>query len=127
LYATSSANVPDAFIVNNRSSKPGSKPSNWIGYVAVATDEGKALLGRRDIVVAWRGTMEVLDWVYDMDFTLVSASILLGRTKGHDEPLVHKGFLSIYTSKDPASDFNKQSAREQVIKLLAYVIFLDVT
>ncbi|XP_078153492.1 phospholipase A1-II 1-like [Carex rostrata] len=116
LYATSSINVPDAFMVNNRSINTWSKVSNWIGYVAVATDEGKALLGRRDIVVAWRGTLEVSDWVNDMDITLVSASTLLGRAiDNNDEPLVHMGFLSIYTSDNPNSCFNKQSAREQVL------------
>ncbi|KAF3339588.1 phospholipase A1-II 1 [Carex littledalei] len=115
LYATSSINVPDAFMVNNRSGNSWSKVSNWIGYVAVATDEGKALLGRRDIVVAWRGTLEVSDWVNDMDTTLVSASTLLGRAIDHNEPLVHRGFLSIYTSDNPNFRFNKQSAREQVL------------
>ena len=111
LYATSSINVPDAFMVNNRSGNSWSKVSNWIGYVAVATDEGKALLGRRDIVVAWRGTLEVSDWVNDMDIMLVSASALLGRAIDRNEPLVHRGFLSIYTSDNPNSCFNKQSAR----------------
>ncbi|KAJ4787933.1 Phospholipase A1-II 1 [Rhynchospora pubera] len=123
LYATSSINVPDAFIVNNTSSKAWSKVSNWIGYVAVATEVGKALLGRRDIVVAWRGTLEVSDWVKDMDITLVSASPLLGRqTISNKEPLVHRGFLSIYTSEDPSSRFNKKSARDQVLTEIGRLI-----
>ncbi|XP_052183573.1 phospholipase A1-IIgamma-like [Diospyros lotus] len=88
------------------------KDSNCMGYVAVATDAGKAALGRRDIVIAWRGTIEILEWVNDFEFLPVSASEILG--KEHD-PKVHQGWHSIYTSSDPNSKFNKTSARDQVL------------
>uniref|UniRef100_A0ACD5TDD2 Uncharacterized protein n=1 Tax=Avena sativa TaxID=4498 RepID=A0ACD5TDD2_AVESA len=114
LYATSSA--PEvrgaAFVASRRGRR--CKRSNWIGYVAVATDEGKAALGRRDVVVAWRGTVEALEWVDDLEFVMAQPRGLLGDAAGADA-MVHHGWLSIYTSTDPASSHNKDSARDQVL------------
>uniref|UniRef100_A0A175YLV2 Phospholipase A1 n=2 Tax=Daucus carota subsp. sativus TaxID=79200 RepID=A0A175YLV2_DAUCS len=112
LYATSSTEVPESFIIKPVSREAWSKESNWIGYVAVATDEGKEALGRRDIVIAWRGTIRTLEWVNDFEFVLVSTPKLFGNDV---DAKVHKGWHSIYTSDDPRSQFNKSSARDQVI------------
>ncbi|KAJ0017135.1 hypothetical protein Pint_10434 [Pistacia integerrima] len=87
--------------------------SAWIGYVAVVTDEGKDVLGRRDILVSWRGTNGEVEWIKDFQFDLVSASDIF---TGNNNALVHDGFHSIYTKSKSDSTYNKSSAREQVLK-----------
>ncbi|KAG5247049.1 lipase class family protein [Salix suchowensis] len=111
-YATSQVQLPEAFIINSLSREAWSKESNWMGFVAVSTDEGKAALGRRDIVIAWRGTIQTLEWVDDFEFNLVSASKILGESCNSK---VHQGWYSIYTSDDSRSPYSKNSARDQVL------------
>lgn len=128
LYATSSIKVGECFLLRSLSREAWNKESNWMGYVAVATDEGKAMLGRRDILIAWRGTIQILEWASDFNFPLTPATKILGDTDSNADaaadaagddadniiPKVHSGFLSVYTSDDPRSEFNKSSARDQV-------------
>ncbi|XP_054779479.1 phospholipase A1-IIgamma-like [Prosopis cineraria] len=114
LYATSQIGLPDAFIIKSLSSEAWSKESNWIGYVAVATDEGKSVLGRRDIVIASRGTIKTLEWINDLQFLLVPAPIIFDGA-GLFDPKVHQGWYSMYTSNNPQSPFNTTSARDQVL------------
>ncbi|KAJ6367838.1 hypothetical protein OIU78_000413 [Salix suchowensis] len=111
-YATSQVQLPEAFIIKSLSREAWSKESNWMGFVAVSTDEGKAALGRRDIVIAWRGTIQTLEWVDDFEFNLVSASKILGESCNSK---VHQGWYSIYTSDDSRSPYSKNSARDQVL------------
>lgn len=85
--------------------------SAWFGYVAVTTDDGKAVLGRRDILVAWRGTMTDSEWINDVQFFPTSASELFGED---NDPQVHSGFLSLYTGRSSNSPYSQTSARDQV-------------
>lgn len=113
LYATSNINLPN-FFKKSRWPKVWSKNANWIGYVAVSSDEASRTLGRRDITIAWRGTVTRLEWIADlMDF--------LKPISGNKIPCpdpnvkVESGFLDLYTDKDEACRFCKYSAREQVL------------
>lgn len=87
--------------------------SAWIGYVAVATDEGKTLLGRRDILISWRGTQSAAEWFKDFQFPLTPASDLFGDTYD-PTPMVHLGFHSLYVQSNPDSTYCKFSAKDQV-------------
>nr|GLL28900.1 phospholipase A1-IIgamma-like [Ipomoea trifida] len=111
-YATSSYTLPDAFMVNPIPLDAWSRESNWMGYVAVATDEGKAALGRRDIIVCWRGTIRTLEWVSDLELLLVAAPEIFGAGAS---PQVHRGFYNLYSTENPDSAFNTISARDQVL------------
>ncbi|KAJ4975748.1 hypothetical protein NE237_000854 [Protea cynaroides] len=102
LYATSSVDVPDVLILKSLSREAWNKESNWMGYVAVATDEGKEV-----------GTQQIMEWGNDLDFKLVSADSIFGPDSG--DAKVHQGWYSVYTSDDPRSHYNKSSARAQVM------------
>ncbi|PRQ18232.1 putative carboxylic ester hydrolase [Rosa chinensis] len=96
--------------------------SNFLGFVAVTTDEGAKVLGRRDVLISWRGTQLEHEYLVDADTALVSASDILGSNNGLD-PLVHQGWLSYYTHKDILSPHNKlHSCRDQVLAALKSVI-----
>ncbi|KAJ7549287.1 hypothetical protein O6H91_07G047700 [Diphasiastrum complanatum] len=117
LYATSAASLP-TFFRKSDSDDPWSTSSNWIGFVAVSTSEWEIeRLGRRDIVVAWRGTVTHLDWLTDLQKSLCPSG-LDPRTAGRSingDVRVETGFLSLYTTKKETARYNKQSAREQLL------------
>ncbi|KAK9078333.1 hypothetical protein SSX86_002390 [Deinandra increscens subsp. villosa] len=120
VYGTAAVNLP-SFVVKSLSREAWCKESNWIGYVAVVTEEGRAALGRREIVVAWRGTVETLEWINDLKFDKVSAPDLF---KGDEHVKIQRGWHSIYTTADPKSSFNKSCARDQVLEEVRRLIEL---
>ncbi|KAI5671018.1 hypothetical protein M9H77_11382 [Catharanthus roseus] len=87
-----------------------SKDSNWMGFVAVSDNDESTRIGRRDIVVAWRGTVSAFEWYEDFQRKLKPIG-----GEGRDSKVEH-GFLSIYTSKSDSTRYNKSSASEQVMK-----------
>ncbi|KAM3700897.1 hypothetical protein ACB094_05G131900 [Castanea mollissima] len=85
-----------------------SKDSNWMGYVAVSNDEESESIGKRDIVMAWRGTISPTEWFTDL-------KAILERI-GDGKIKVQHGFRSIYKSKSEFTRYNKLSASEQVME-----------
>lgn len=113
LFATSNINLPN-FFKKSRWPKIWSKNANWIGYVAVSDNETSKRLGRRDITIAWRGTVTRLEWIADlMDFLKPISS---NKIPCPDPTVkVESGFVDLYTDKDEACRFCKFSAREQIL------------
>ncbi|XP_044495748.1 phospholipase A1-II 1-like isoform X1 [Mangifera indica] len=83
---------------------------DWIGYVAVATSEGVRFLGRRDILVCWRGTVNIEEWKKNINLLPIHAELIYPNVR---RAKVHKGFYSIYTESN--KKHNKKSARDQVV------------
>lgn len=130
LYATARVSLPEAFLLHSLSRESWDRESNWIGYIAVTTDEYTKTLGRREIYVAFRGTTRNYEWIDILGAELKSAKPLLrGNTSSSfddssssddedDEILVPKvmlGWLTMYISEDPKSQFTKLSARTQLV------------
>ncbi|KAA8524980.1 hypothetical protein F0562_011382 [Nyssa sinensis] len=51
--------------------------SNWMGFIAVTTDDASKANGRREIYVAWRGTKLLVEGLADVDIVKVDARPLL--------------------------------------------------
>ncbi|GLJ43080.1 hypothetical protein SUGI_0894140 [Cryptomeria japonica] len=93
----------------------------WMGFIAVCTDPNEIKrLGRRDIVVAWRGTETPHEWMQNLKDILVPA-VLSASTKSNIQSTfkpdvrIEKGFLTCYTSVDEGSGRSRLSAREIVV------------
>ncbi|XP_031285903.1 phospholipase A1-Igamma1, chloroplastic-like [Pistacia vera] len=119
IYAMSHVDVPKWF-ERSEMGRTWSKDSNWMGYVAVSSDIETERIGRRDIVVAWRGTVAPSEWFMDLKTKLDRFGSKQSRIQ------VQHGFLSIYKSKSEETRYNKLSASEQVMEELnRLVIFFQ--
>ncbi|KAM6545775.1 hypothetical protein CsatB_026511 [Cannabis sativa] len=98
----------------------GDTCSRWIGYVAVSTDEASRKLGRRDVVITFRGTVTNPEWVANLMSSLTPARL----DPHHPRPdvKVESGFLSLYTSDESSSKFGPDSCREQLLSEISRLI-----
>ncbi|XAR71107.1 Phospholipase A(1), partial [Bertholletia excelsa] len=113
IYATpplSTTNIVYNFNNNNSNSIP-----RWIGYVAVSSDqEAVNRLGRRDVVVTFRGTVTNPEWMANLMSSLTPAR--LDPHNSRPQVKVETGFHSLYTNADKkASKFGLGSCREQLL------------
>lgn len=91
--------------------------SSWIGYVAVCQDKAEiARLGRRDVVVALRGTATCLEWLENMRATLVHLPGHAGPSGSG--PMVERGFLSLYTSRTTTCPSLQDMIREEIGRVI---------
>ncbi|CAL5017456.1 unnamed protein product [Urochloa decumbens] len=70
----------------------------WVGYVAVSTDEMTRRLGRRDVLVAFRGTVTPAEWTANLMSLLRPARLGGDPRRSDDDVKVESGFLNLYTS-----------------------------
>ncbi|XP_062182851.1 phospholipase A1 EG1, chloroplastic/mitochondrial-like [Phragmites australis] len=98
----------------------GPCPSRWIGYVAVASDDIARRLGRRDIIVSFRGTVTGSEWVANMMSSLEPARF--DPADPRPDVKVESGFLSVYTSDDATCRFTRGSCRNQLLSEVTRLI-----
>ncbi|XP_057955681.1 phospholipase A1-Igamma3, chloroplastic [Malania oleifera] len=113
LYATSNINLPNFFQHSAGLRAVWSPHANWMGYVAVSADENEIRrLGRRDILVAWRGTVTYLEWIHDLKDILCPAHF---RHASDPSVKIEAGFYDLYTKKEHSCNYCSFSAREQIL------------
>ncbi|CAK9162672.1 unnamed protein product [Ilex paraguariensis] len=61
IYAMSHTDLP-RWLERSHLMDKWSKDSNWMGFIGVSDDNESRRIGRRDIVVAWRGTVSPSEW-----------------------------------------------------------------
>lgn len=113
LYATSSIGLPKW--VDDVAPDLGwmTQRSSWIGYVAVCEDRNEIRrMGRRDVVIALRGTATCLEWAENFRDLLVEQNVGDDCAAGAVQSKVECGFLSLYKTSD---DHRVPSLAESVV------------
>ncbi|MBA0644729.1 hypothetical protein Goklo_028852 [Gossypium klotzschianum] len=114
LYATSSVGLPKW--VDDMAPNLGwmTQRSSWIGFVAVCDDRREIQrMGRRDIVIALRGTATCLEWTENFRAQLV-------RIPGSDDSnqRVECGFLSLHETRGAHVPSLAESVVQEVQRLI---------
>ncbi|PQM40841.1 phospholipase A1-Ibeta2 chloroplastic [Prunus yedoensis var. nudiflora] len=117
LYATSSIGLPDW--VDDVAPDLGwmTQRSSWIGYVAVCDDKREiSRMGRRDIVIAFRGTSTCLEWAENLRAQLIQMPSTEGGEQAQAK--VECGFLSLYKTRGEHVPSLSESVVEEVKRLM---------
>ncbi|PKA66314.1 Phospholipase A(1) DAD1, chloroplastic [Apostasia shenzhenica] len=131
LHATAGSRLPSWAADAAAQHSPAwiSRSSSWIGYVAVCQDHDEITrLGRRDIVVALRGTATFLEWLDNLHAALthlpsavaaVAAAAASGcGCSGIPEPMVQHGFWSLFTTGNDSYSSLRDQVRDEVRRLV---------
>ncbi|MCL7036985.1 hypothetical protein MKW94_020602 [Papaver nudicaule] len=122
LYATSSVGLPGW--VDSVAPDLGwmTQRSSWIGYVAVCDDQKEIQrMGRRDIVIALRGTSTCLEWAENVRDLLVSVDDDSDESPHGQERLQAKvecGFWNLYKTKGAHTPSLSESITQEVRRLM---------
>ncbi|KAL9662787.1 hypothetical protein QQ045_027621 [Rhodiola kirilowii] len=92
----------------------------WIGYVSVSSDEESKRLGRRDVLVTFRGTVTNPEWIANLTSSLTPAR--LDPHNPRPDVMVESGILSLYTSDECPSKYGMHSCREQLLSEISRVV-----
>ncbi|XP_066333352.1 phospholipase A(1) DAD1, chloroplastic-like [Miscanthus floridulus] len=92
--------------------------SSYIGFVAVCDDEREIeRLGRRDVVVAFRGTATCGEWVDNFKSGLTRLPIPTGEENGEEEAMVESGFWRLFTAPGEAHSSLQQQVRDEARRI----------
>ncbi|RZC86602.1 hypothetical protein C5167_029952 [Papaver somniferum] len=122
LFATSSVGLPGW--VDNVAPDLGwmTQRSSWIGYVAVCDDQKEIQrMGRRDIVIALRGTSTCLEWAENVRDLLVNVEDESEPSEhGHEhlQAKVECGFWNLYKTRGAHTPSLSESITQEVRRLM---------
>ncbi|MFS7989285.1 putative carboxylic ester hydrolase [Helianthus anomalus] len=111
VYVTANISIP----IQN-----GGSCARWVGYIAVSSDEEVKRIGRRDILVTFRGTVTYQEWIANLMSSLSPARLDPNDPK--PDVMVEAGFLNLYTSSETSNRFGLGSCREQLLSEISRLL-----